>query len=187
MTNELMTLNKISIFKENSNGKPVFKAPTKKQLDSNYIATNFDKYNLRQINKLMGHTDLILIEPDSASLEQISVMCQKARQRKFIPVFKSADCTLENFSSISFGVFEGSNPDGNELFIFVYLSQLTDIMDIEDELEKPLNFSSDNIVDALNDMFATCAGADYRISYTINLKNNPSQIKIETNTPEIQD
>jgi len=187
MTNELITLNKLSIFKENSNGKPVFKTPTKKQLDSNYIATNFDKYNLRQINKLMGHTDLILIEPDSASLEQISVMCQKARQRKFIPVFKSADCTLENFSSISFGVFEGSNPDGNELFIFVYLSQLTDIMDIEDELEKPLNFSSDNIVDALNDMFATCAGADYRISYTINLKNKPSQIKIETNTPEIQD
>ncbi|OTG87857.1 hypothetical protein [Acinetobacter sp. ANC 3813] len=162
------------------NGRFILKPPTAAQLASGLIQINNSRYDTRTINKLFRNTDFNLIDPDSAPMEQISKMCVLAHQRKFIPVFFASECSENSFNSLSFGVFESSNPSGIELNLFAFASKQRDIMDIEDNMEARDSYNN-NVVDKLNDLFAIHGGVNYSIIYTIQINEEKEPIELPEN------
>lgn len=122
------------LFKTNTIGNLILKKPSTQLIKAEAVQTDFSKYDMATVNRVFGQTQFLLINPDSAHDDQISQMISKVHQRKFIPVFTAHDCTEENYKTLSFGVYEASNLDGEEKFIFAYLSNHTDMIDIEDSL-----------------------------------------------------
>lgn len=163
-------------FKKNNKGNLVIQKPSNALLKSEVSQTVFSKYNLATVNRLFDQTKFILINPDSAHNDQIRQMISKVHQREFIPVFPAHDCTEDNYKTLSFGVYEASNIDGVEKFLFAYLSNETDIMDIEDELERR-DLMGNAVLHYLTDLFAVHAGADHSIVYTINIAHAEQHLK----------
>lgn len=156
-------------FKKNTKGNLVIQKPSTTLEKAEVTQTDFKKYNLATVNRLFDQTKMILINPKTAPDEQISQMINKVHQREFIPVFTAHDCNEENYKTLSFGVYEASNLNGNDKFLFAYLSNETEIMDIEDELERR-DVMGNQVLHALTDLFAVYAGADHSIVYTINVE-----------------
>ena len=195
LTDSTMLENTLGIFKRSNKHKVVFKKPTKKQIESGEVAVDHARYSLTQLNKVMGETGMFIIDPDTASIEEVAEMARMANARKFIPLYVGKDCkkydaeTEEpylDFNTLSFGVFTGANPDRSTSdFVFAFLSNNTDQADIEDELEtyRP-KVMGGNTIDSLNDLFGVTAGADYSIVYTCDLTKNPKFIAPEVNKIE---
>lgn len=173
------------VFKLNTKGQLVFKAPSKKLLISGAITENYRNYTLRQINAVMKHTNPIFIDPETADIDEIRAMLNHAWSRNYIPTFYGAieggtddsDRTdLRHYKTLNFGIFTGVNPDRtNTDFIFAYFSQSESEYELDDELEGFNTYTgrSIHIVDTLNDMFGICSGVDYTLFHTIKINEMP--------------
>lgn len=158
------------LFRENTQGNMLLKKPSNKLIKAEAISTDFDKYDMATVNRLFGKTQFILINPDSASIDQIDQMVVQAHQRAFIPVFTAHGCSEDNYKTLSFGIYEASNYGRNENFIFAYLSNHTDIMEIEDSLEDE-DYLGRAVLHGITDLFAVHAGANHAIVCAINTEN----------------
>ncbi|WP_151812524.1 hypothetical protein [Acinetobacter bereziniae] len=155
------------LFRENTKGNMLLKKPSNKLIKADAISTDFDKYDMGTVNRLFRKTQFILINPNSASIDQIDLMVEQAHQRMFIPVFTAHGCNEDNYKTLSFGVYEASNFGRNENFIFAYLSNHTDIMEIEDSLEDK-DYLGRAVLHGITDLFAVQAGSNHAIVCTIN-------------------
>lgn len=150
--------------------------PSNALIKSEVTQIDFSKYSLATVNRLFDQTKMILINPNSAIDDLISQMVIKVHQREFIPVFTAHGCTEDNYKTLSFGVYEASNLNGVEKFLFAYLSNEMDIIDIEDELETA-DIMGNQVLYALTDLFAVHSGINHAIVYTLNVANAELHLK----------
>lgn len=154
---------KLKLFKNNASGQTLFVKPSKSLLDQN-VSFDFDQYSLKEINRIASKTDFSITDPLKLNVDDTE-LSRCLLDRKTIPILYGHGCDEHHFKSLSFGFFETDNGNKNtEKFIFIYASNETDIMDIEDDLDKPISgMSRQTTIDILNAFLSSRAGVNYKI------------------------